>query len=315
VFRSVVVPAGTRFWQKIAAFSGPGYLVAVGYIDPGNWATDLAGGKYGYAMLSVIAMSNLLAIFLQTLALRLGIATGRDLAQLCRDRFSRPVAICLWVACELAIIACDLAEVIGAAIALQLLFGSPLIAGMCLTALDVFLVLWLQSSGLRYVEALVIASLLLIGSCFAIELVLARPDLAEIAASLLPRQQMVTNPGMLFIAIGILGATVMPHNLYLHSALAQSRRFDRSERGKREAIRFSTIDITTALMAALFINGAILIVAAAFQRAGYADVAEIQDAYRLLTPMLGGLASILFGVALLASGQVSALTGRWPDKS
>jgi manganese transport protein len=311
VFRSIMVPAGDRFWRKIGAFMGPGYLVAVGYIDPGNWATDLAGGaKYGYALLSVIAISNVLAIFLQTLSLRLGIATGRDLAQLCRDRFNRPTAICLWVTCELAIIATDLAEVIGAAIALQLLFGLPLTIGVCVTALDVFLVLWFQSRGFRYIEALVMTLLCLIAGCFAIEMAFARPDLGAIAASLLPSRRIVTDPGMLYIAIGILGATVMPHNLYLHSSIAQTRRFDRDERGKREAIRFATIDSNTALMAALFINAAILILAAAFHRAGYKDVAEIQDAYRLLTPVLGGgLASLLFGIALLASGQNSSLTG------
>jgi manganese transport protein len=311
IFRSVVVPAGAKFWGKIGAFTGPGYLVAVGYIDPGNWATDLAGGaRYGYALLCVIAMANLLAIFLQTLSLRLGIASGRDLAQLCRERFSRPTALCLWVACELAIIACDLAEVIGSAIALQLLFGLPLIIGVCATALDVGLVLWLQSRGFRYIEALVMALLCVIGGCFAFELVLAQPDVRAIAAGLLPSRQIVSDPAMLYLAIGIIGATVMPHNLYLHSAIAQTRRFDRAERGKREAIRFATIDSTTALMAALFINAAILIVAVSFHRAGHTEVAEIGDAYRLLTPVLGGgFASLLFGVALLASGQMSAVTG------
>ncbi|HEX3861813.1 MAG TPA: Nramp family divalent metal transporter [Stellaceae bacterium] len=311
IFRSITVPSEVRFWGKIGAFTGPGYLVAVGYIDPGNWATDLAGGaRYGYTLLSIIAVANLLAIFLQTLSLRLGIATGHDLAQLCRERFNRPTALCLWVACELAIIACDLAEVVGSAIALQLLFGLPLIIGLCATALDVCVILWLQNRGFRYIEALVMALLCVIGGCFAFELVLARPDMRAIAAALLPSRQIVTDPAMLYIAIGIIGATVMPHNLYLHSALAQTRQYDRVERGKREAIRFATIDSTTALMAALFINAAILIVAVSFQRAGYTEVAEIQDAYRLLTPVLGGgLASLLFGIALLASGQMSAVTG------
>jgi manganese transport protein len=310
VFRSVVVPGG-RFWRKLGAFAGPGYLVAVGYIDPGNWATDIAGGsKFGYSLLSVIALSNLLAIFLQTLSLRLGIAAGRDLAQLCRDRFSWPTAVCLWVSSELAIIACDLAEVIGSAIALQLLFGLPLTFGVCLTALDVFLVLWLQNRGFRYIEALTVTLLCVIAGCFAIELVLAQPDFAEVAASLLPSQQIVTDPAMLYIAIGILGATVMPHNLYLHSSIAQTRRFDQSDQGKREAIRFGTIDTTIALMAAFFINAAILILAATFHRAGYTDVSEIQDAYQLLTPVLGSaLASVLFAIALLASGHMSAVTG------
>jgi manganese transport protein len=311
VYQSIAVPAGARFWRKIGAFTGPGYLIAVGYIDPGNWATDVAGGaKYGYALLSVVILSSLLAVFLQTLSLRLGIATGRDLAQLSRDRFSRPVATSLWVGCELAIIACDLAEVIGAAVALQLLFGLPLLIGVCLTAADVFLVLWLQSRGFRYIEALVMALLCAIAACFALEMVLARPDLAGIAASILPSKRIVADPGMLYLAIGILGATVMPHNLYLHSSIAQTRKFSPDQRGKGEAIRFATIDSTTALVAALFINGAILILAAAFNRAGYTDVAEIQDAYRLLTPVLGGgLASLLFGLALLASGQNSSLTG------
>ncbi len=311
IFRSIVVPRGAKFWGKIGAFTGPGYLVAVGYIDPGNWATDLAGGaRYGYALLSVIAIANLLAIFLQRLSLCLGIATGRDLAQLCRERFSRPTAMCLWVACELAIIACDLAEVIGSAIALQLLFGLPLILGVCATALDVCLILWLQNRGFRYIEALVMALLCVIGGCFAFELILAQPDVREIAAALLPSRQIVTDPAMLYLAIGIIGATVMPHNLYLHSAIVQTRKFDRTERGKREAIRFATIDSTTAMIAALFINAAILIVAVSFHRAGYTEVAEIQDAYRLLTPVLGsGLASLLFGIALLASGQMSAVTG------
>src|SRR3954464_7348064 len=227
ICRSIVVPAGARFWGKIGAFTGPGYLVAVGYIDPGNWATDLAGGaRYGYALLSVIAIANLLAIFLQTLSLRLGIATGRDLAQLCRERFNRPTAICLWVACELAIIACDLAEVVGSAIALQLLFGLPLVLGVCATALDVCLILWLQNRGFRYVEALVMALLCVIGGRFAFEMVLAGPDVRAIAAALLPSGQIVTDPAMLYLALGIIGATVMPHNLYLHSAIAQTRKFD-----------------------------------------------------------------------------------------
>jgi manganese transport protein len=278
-------------------------LIAVGYVDPGNWATDLAGGaKYGYALLSVIALSNFLAIFLQTLSLRLGIASGRDLAQLCRDRFSLPVAMSLWVSCELAIVACDLAEVIGAAIALELLFGMPLLLGVLLTSLDVFLVLWLQGRGFRYVEALVITLLCIIGGCFAVELTMAQPHIREIATALLPSGRIVTDPGMLYLSVGILGATVMPHNLYLHSSIVQSRNFAPTESGKRDAIRFGTIDAGIALAAAMFINAAILILAAAFNRAGYTQVSEIQDAYRLLTPLLGGVAS-------LVSGQMSALTG------
>ena len=310
-FRSISIPAVSgRFWRKMGAFAGPGYLIAVGYVDPGNWATDLAGGaKYGYALLSVIALSNLLAIFLQTLSLRLGIASERDLAQLCRDRFSLPTAMSLWISCEIAIVACDLAEVLGAAIALELLFGMPLVFGVLLTGLDVFLVLWLQSRGFRYVEALVITLLCIIGGCFAVELTMIQPSIRELAAAVFPSSRIVTDPGMLYIAIGILGATVMPHNLYLHSSIVQSRNFAPTEPGKREAIRFSTIDAATALVAAMFINAAILILAAAFNQAGYTEFSEIQDAYRLLTPLLGGLASLLFGVALLVSGQMSALTG------
>ena len=295
----------------MGSFAGPGSLVAVGYIDPGNWATDIAGGaRYGYALLSVIVVANLLAIFLQTLSLRLGIATGRDLAQLCRERFSRPTAICLWIACELAIMACDLAEVIGSAIGLQLLFGLPLIIGVCATALDVCFILWLQSRGFRYIECLVIALLVIIGGCFAFEMFLARPDVGEIAGSLFPSGRIITEPGMLYIAIGIVGATVMPHNLYLHSAIAQTRKFDLAERGRREAIRFATLNSTTALLAALVVNAAIMILAAAFHRAGYVRISEIQDAYRLLSPLFGSAAaSLLFGIALLAAGQASAVTG------
>lgn len=311
VFRSVRVPQSGHFWRKLGAFSGPGYLVAVGYMDPGNWATDLAGGaKYGYTLLAAILLSNLLAVFLQTLSLRLGIASGRDLAQLCRDRFSMPVALALWVAAELSIVACDLAEVIGAAIALQLLFGLPLLAGASVTVLDVFLVLWFQQRGFRYIEALVVSLLLVIGVCLAVDIVLARPEFGAMAAALLPSLQIVTDPGMLYAAIGILGATVMPHNLYLHSAIAQTRQFTRSHQGKAEAIRFGTLDTVTALSLALLINGAILVLATAFHRTGHVDVAEIQDAYRLLSPVLGaGIASVLFGVALLAAGQMSAMTG------
>src|SRR5579872_6392167 len=310
-FRSISIPAVSgRFWRKMGAFAGPGYLIAGGHRGPGNWATDLAGGaKYGYALLSVIALSNLLAIFLQTLSLRLGIASERDLAQLCRDRFSLPTAMSLWISCEIAIVACDLAEVLGAAIALELLFGMPLVFGVLLTGLDVFLVLWLQSRGFRYVEALVITLLCIIGGCFAVELTMIQPSIRERAAAVFPSSRIVTDPGMLYIAIGILGATVMPHNLYLHSSIVQSRNFAPTEPGKREAIRFSTIDAATALVAAMFINAAILILAAAFNQAGYTEFSEIQDAYRLLTPLLGGLASLLFGVALLVSGQMSALTG------
>jgi manganese transport protein len=309
---SVLVPRGVSFWRKALAFAGPGYMVAVGYMDPGNWATDLAGGaRFGYTLLSVIMISNLMAILLQALALKLGIVTGRDLAQACRDHYSRPVSFMLWVLCEIAIAACDLAEVIGSAIALNLLLGIPLIWGVCLTALDVLLILLLQHKGFRYLEALVIALVATIGICFGVELAMAQPALAEVARGLLPRAQIVSNPAMLYIAIGILGATVMPHNLYLHSSIVQTRKVLPDDTSKREAIRFATLDSTVALLFAFFINAAILILAAAtFHRAGHQEVADIGDAYRLLAPLLGTtLASTLFAVALLASGQNSTITG------
>ena len=312
VHRSLVVPPNASFFRKLLAFAGPGFLVAVGYMDPGNWATDLAGGsKYNFTLLSVILISNLMAILLQALALKLGIVTGRDLAQACRDHYSKPVSFVLWVICELAIAACDLAEIIGSAIALNLLFGIPLIVGVCLTALDVLLILFLQNRGFRYIEALVIGLIAVIGGCFTWELIASRPDLLGIAKGFIPTAQIVTDPGMLFIAIGILGATVMPHNLYLHSSVVQTRRYELTPSGKREAIKFATIDSTLALMFALFINAAILIVSAAtFYTRGRNDIAEIQDAYRLLTPMLGITgASTIFALALLASGQNSTLTG------
>ncbi len=312
VHRSLVVPPSASFVRKLLAFAGPGFLVAVGYMDPGNWATDLAGGsKYNYSLLTVIMISNLMAILLQALSLKLGIVTGRDLAQACRDHFSRPVSFALWFICELAIAACDLAEVIGSAIALNLLFGIPLLVGVCITALDVLLVLFLQNKGFRYIEALVITLIAVIGGCFAWELVASRPDVVGIAKGFIPSSQIVTDPGMLYIAIGILGATVMPHNLYLHSSIVQTRRYEMSSAGKREAIKFATIDSTLALMFALFINAAILIVSAAtFYTRGRNDVAEIQEAYKLLSPLLGVTgASTLFALALLASGQNSTLTG------
>src|SRR3954471_18418788 len=312
VHRSLVVPASASFVRKLLAFAGPGFLVAVGYMDPGNWATDLAGGsKYNYTLLSVIMLSNLMAILLQALSLKLGIVTGRDLAQACRDHYSRPVSFALWVICELAIAACDLAEIIGSAIALNLLFGIPLLIGVCITALDVLVVLFLQNKGFRYIEALVITLIAVIGGCFAWELIASRPDMLGIAKGFIPSPQIITDPGMLYIAIGILGATVMPHNLYLHSSIVQTRRYEVSVSGKREAIKFATIDSTIALMFALFINAAILIVSAAtFYTRGRNDVAEIQDAYQLLSPMLGvGGASTIFALALLASGQNSTLTG------
>ena len=311
-FRSVSIPAGAPWWRKMLAFAGPGYLVAVGYMDPGNWATDLAGGsRFGYALLSVILLSNLMAILLQALALRLGIATGRDLAQACRDHFSRPVNLMLWVLCEIAIAACDLAEVIGSAIALNLLFGIPLLWGVCITAVDVLLILLLQHRGFRWLEAFVIALVATIGVCFGIELLLAQPVIGEVVRGLVPTPDIVFDPAKLYIAIGILGATVMPHNLYLHSSIVQTRNFGSSEAGKREAIKYATIDSTLALFFAFFINAAILILAAAtFHTTGNQGVADIGDAHQLLTPLLGTtMASVLFAIALLASGQNSTITG------
>ena len=311
VHATIPVPKHFSFWRKMLAFSGPGYLVAVGYMDPGNWATDLAGGsQFGYTLLSVILISNLMAILLQSLCAKLGIVTGRDLAQACRDHYSKPVSVVLWLLCEAAICACDLAEVVGSAIALNLLFGIPLVWGVCITALDVLLVMFLQNKGFRYIEALVVTLIVTIGGCFLAEIIFSRPDVAAVLGGFLPKFEIVSNPKMLFIAIGILGATVMPHNLYLHSSIVQTRKYERTPEGKREAIKFATIDSTVALMFALFINAAILIVSAAtFFGKGH-DVAEIQDAHKLLSPVLGvSVASTLFAVALLASGQNSTLTG------
>jgi manganese transport protein len=312
VFSSVKVPAQAGFLRKLLAFSGPGLMVAVGYMDPGNWATDLAGGaQFGYILISVILLSNFMAIVLQHLSLKLGIATGRDLAQACRDHFSRPVSIFLWIICEIAIAACDLAEVIGSAIALNLLFGIPLVAGILITACDVMIVLLLQHTGFRVLECLVAGLIVVIGGCFAYELWLAHPAWAAVATGLIPRTETITNPSMLYIAIGILGATVMPHNLYLHSSIVQTRAFDRDQKGKAMAVHFATIDSTMALLCAFFINAAILVLsAAAFHGTANENVADISDAYKLLSPVLGTtLASVLFAIALLASGQNSTLTG------
>jgi len=312
VHGSVVVPHHAGFWRKLLAFAGPGYLVAVGYMDPGNWATDLAGGaRYGYALLSVILISNLMAILLQALAVRLGIGAGRDLAQACRDSYSRPVVLGLWVLCEIAIAATDLAEVVGAAIALNLLFGLPLIWGVCLTALDVLIILFLQHRGFRYVEALVVGLILVIAGSFAVQIWIARPDLGAVAAGFVPTTAIVRDPDMLYIALGILGATVMPHNLYLHSSIVQTRKYLDTEESKTAAIRFATIDSSVALTSALFINSAILVMAAAvFYGTEYDFVADISDAHRLLSPLLGtSAAGVLFAVALLCSGQNATLTG------
>jgi manganese transport protein len=311
VHRSIKIPEGKGFWRKMLAYAGPGYLVSVGYMDPGNWATDIAGGsKFGYTLLSVILLSNLMAILLQSLCVRLGVATGRDLAQACRDYFSPRINFCLWVLCEIAIAACDLAELLGSAIALQLLFGIPLLWGVCITALDVLVLLFLQGKGFRYVEALVIMLVATVGICFAAEIIFSHPDTGGILLGYVPKTEILQNSEMLYIAIGILGATVMPHNLYLHSSIVQTRDFQSTSEKRWEAIKFGTIDSTVALSLALFINSAILIVAAAtFHFSGNQDVAEIQDAYKLLSPLLGvGAASAIFGLALLASGQSSTLT-------
>src|SRR5689334_4535731 len=311
VYRSVPITGGT-WWRKILAFAGPGYLVAVGYMDPGNWATDLAGGsQFGYTLLSVILISNLMAVLLQGLASKLGIVSGRDLAQACRDHFSPRVNIMLWVLCEIAIAACDLAEVIGTAIALNLLFNIPLAWGVGITALDVLIVLYLQNKGFRVLEALVIALVATVGLCFLFELLVSRPDMGGVARGFVPSFDVLRNPDMLYIAISILGATVMPHNLYLHSSIVQTRKYLDNVASKAEAIRFATIDSSFALMSALFINGAILVMAASvFHGTGHEQVADIGDAYQLLSPLLGTkAASILFAVALLCSGQNATLTG------
>jgi len=311
VYRTVPVSTGA-WWRKALAFAGPGYLVAVGYMDPGNWATDLAGGaRFGYTLLSVILLSNLMAILLQGLAAKLGIVSGRDLAQACRDHYSRPVSFALWVLCEIAIAACDLAEVIGSAIALNLLFGIPLPWGIAITSLDVLLILYLQHRGFRMLEALVIVLIATIAGCFLFEILISKPDAMGVLKGFVPSASILADPDKLYIAIGILGATVMPHNLYLHSSVVQTRSYAETSAGKKEAVKFAFLDSTIALSFALFINAAILIVAAAtFHRAGQTGVAEIQDAYRLLTPLLGVTgASAVFAFALLASGQNSTLTG------
>ena len=310
VHGTVPVPAG--FWRKVFAFAGPGYLVAVGYMDPGNWATDIAGGaRYGYTLLSVVMISNLMAILLQAMSARLGIAAGRDLAQACRDSYSRPVVLALWVLAELAIAATDLAEVLGAAIALNLLFGLPILVGVVLTAFDVLVVLYLQQHRFRYVEVLVVLLILGIAGAFAVELWLSRPELRAVLAGFIPTSRIVLDQDMLYIALGILGATVMPHNLYLHSSIVQTRKYGDSDEDRASAIRFATLDSTVALSSALFINAAILIVAAAtFHGTGNQHVADIDDAYLMLTPLLGTtVASTLFAVALLFAGQNATITG------
>jgi manganese transport protein len=311
-FRSINIPLGGSFWKKLAAFSGPGFLIAVGYMDPGNWATDLQGGaQYGFLLLSIILLSNFMAILLQHLCIKLGVVTGRDLAQACRDHYPLPVVWFLWILCEIAIAACDLAEVVGSAIGLQLLFGIPLVWGCFIMCADVLAILYLQNKGFRFIEALVAVLIGTIGTCFAAELFWAKPSLTGVILGFVPSAQIIKDPQMLYVAVSIIGATVMPHNLYLHSSIVQTRNFERTSEGKREAVKFATIDSTTALMFALFINAAILVLAAtAFHWSGHADVADIQTAYKLISPLLGvGMAGVIFALALLASGQNSTLTG------
>ena len=312
VHKSIPVPKHYGFFKKLLVFAGPGFLVAVGYMDPGNWATDLAGGsKFGYALLFVILISNFFAMLLQHLALKLGIVTGKDLAQMCRDQYSKKTAIFLWLMAEIMIVACDIAEVLGSAIALNLLFGIPILWGVIITSLDVLMILLLQNRGFRYLEAVVITLIGTIALAFLTEIFLSSPALMPLLQGFIPSTQLFFNPSMLYIAIGILGATVMPHNLYLHSSIVQTRNYEENDEGKKEAIKFATIDSTVALFLALFVNAAILIVSAAtFYYKGHTDVAEISEAYKLLAPLLGtGFASVLFATALLASGQNSTITG------
>lgn len=312
VFSSVEVPQNAGFWKKLFAFLGPGLMISVGYMDPGNWATDIAGGaQFGYTLLSVILISNLFAMLLQHLALKLGIVAERDLAQACRDHFHPAVNFLLWLFCEIAIAAMDLAEVLGTAIALNLLFGIPLTWGIVITIVDVLVILMLQAKGFRWLESVVGGLVFIILICFGYQMVVSKPEIFPLLKGLIPQQEIVTNPSMLYIAIGILGATVMPHNLYLHSSIVQTRNYSRTDEGKKEAIKFATIDSTASLMLAFLINGAILIVAAAtFYTSGHHQIADITDAHKMLEPLLGtSLASIAFAVALLASGQNSTLTG------
>ncbi|MBO1327911.1 Nramp family divalent metal transporter [Acetobacter suratthaniensis] len=312
VFASVSVPRSDVHWiRRFLAYSGPGYMVSVGYMDPGNWATDLQGGaQFGYTLLSVIVLSSLMAVVLQVLAARLGIASGLDLAQACRAFLPRALNLPLWAACELAIMACDLAEVIGTAIALQLLFGLPLIIGSILSVLDALLVLLLMNRGFRYLEAFIIALLGTIALCFVVQVIAAAPPAAALLRGLAPSPQIIRDPAMLYVAISIIGATVMPHNLYLHSSIVQTRAYERTSAGRREAIRWASWDSGVALTLAFFVNAAILVVAAAFHTTGHQQVAEIDEAYRLISPVLGlGVASTLFGLALLAAGINSTVTG------
>jgi len=308
---SVAVPAGLPSWRKLLRFAGPGLLISVGYMDPGNWATDIeAGSRFGYALLFVVVLSGLSGILLQTLCARLGLAAGRDLARLCRERYRRPVSIALWLFAELAIIATDVAEVLGSALALKLLFGLPLWIGVLVTALDTLIVLFLNHHGFRQLEAIVLGLVATIALCFAFELVALAPDGAAVARGLLPSLPVVTDPEALYLAVGIIGATVMPHNLYLHSQIVQTRAIAGGVGAKREAIGLATADIASALFLAMLVNGAILVTAGtAFHQTGMAAVTDIDEAYRFLQPVAGAAAAVIFGIALLASGQSSTFTG------
>lgn len=312
VFSSIHIPKDAGFFKKLFAFAGPGLMIAVSYMDPGNWATDIAGGaQFGYTLLSVILISNLFAMILQHLSLKLGIVAERDLAQSCRDHFGPKTNFILWILCEIAIAACDLAEVIGSAIALNLLFGIPLTWGVAITIVDVFIILFLQAKGFRVIESIVAGLTFVILGSFVYEIILSKPDIFPLLSGLVRQKEVITNPSMLYIAIGILGATVMPHNLYLHSSIVQTRNYERNHEGKKEAIKFATIDSSVSLFIAFFINATILIVAAAtFHTTGNHDIADIHDAHKMLAPILGTtFASVFFAVALLASGQNSTLTG------
>lgn len=312
VFSSISIPKKSGFWRKYLAFAGPGLMVAVGYMDPGNWATDIAGGsQFGYTLLSVILISNIFAMVLQHLSVKLGVVAERDLAQACRDHFKPTTNFILWIFCEIAIAACDLAEVIGSAIALNLLFGIPLTWGIVITTIDVLLILLLQAKGFRWIESIVAGLMFIILVCFGYEIIISKPEINAILGGLIPQKEIITNPAMLYIGIGILGATVMPHNLYLHSSIVQTRDYTRDSAGKKEAIKYATLDSTVSLLLAFFINAAILILAAAtFHTTGNEHIADIHDAYKMLTPILGAsMASIAFAIALLASGQNSTLTG------
>ncbi|MBI1956139.1 MAG: Nramp family divalent metal transporter [Acidobacteria bacterium] len=308
VFSSVGIPEGGSWFRKLFAFAGPAYLVSVGYMDPGNWATDIEGGaRFGYQLVWVLLLSNWMAILLQTLASRLGLFAGRDLAQACRDYYSRPVALLLWILCEIAIVACDLAEVLGSAIGLNLLFGIPLMAAVVITAADVLLLLALQKHGIRKMEAFIVSLVFLVGLCYVVEIFLAKPEWGQIASATFHPS---LAGGSLYVAIGILGATVMPHNLYLHSALVQSRRVSRTESELRSAAKYNLIDSALALNLAFFVNAAILIMSAAvFYRNGVL-VTEISQAHSTLAPLVGTtLTSTLFAIALLCAGQSSTITG------